>query len=81
MKKEIIFGSAGWLVDNIWVGRMAWSSCLQKGNPVGTAVGDSDGEQLAHCDVGFMVRAQVGNALEVDVGAVLGAALGIQDGW
>jgi hypothetical protein len=55
---------------------MAWSSCLQKGNPVGTAVGDSDGEQLAHCDVGFMLRAQVGNALEVDVGAVLGALVG-----
>ncbi len=55
---------------------MAWSSCLQKGNPVGTAVGDSDGEQLGHYDVGFMLRALVGNALGVVVGVVLGALVG-----
>jgi hypothetical protein len=55
---------------------MTWSSCLQKGNPVGTAVGDSDGEQLAHCDVGLMLRGLVGNALGVDVGVVLGALVG-----
>ncbi len=54
------------------------------GHPVGTAVRDSDGEQLGHCDVGIMLGALVGNALGVDVGAVLGAlvgnALGRQDG-
>jgi hypothetical protein len=43
------------------------------GHPVGTAVGDSDGEQLRHCDVGIMLRALVSNALEVDVGVALGA--------
>ena len=46
------------------------------GHPVGTAVGDSDGEQLRHCDVGIMLRALVGNALEVDVGVALGALVG-----
>ena len=47
------------------------------GHPVGTAVGDSDGEQLRHCDVGIMLRALVGDA----DGEQLGTALGIQDGW
>ena len=47
------------------------------GHPVGTAVGDSDGEQLRHCDVGIMLRALVGDA----DGSQLGTALGIQDGW
>ena len=46
------------------------------GHPVGTAVGDSDGEQLRHCDVGIMLRALVGNAHEVDVGVALGALVG-----
>jgi hypothetical protein len=56
----------------------------QDSHPVGTAVEDSDGEQLGHCEVGIMLRALVGNALGVDVGAVLGAlvgnVLGQQDG-
>ena len=73
-----------------WVGRMTWSSCLQKESrtatqPVGTAVGDSDGEQLGHCNVGIMLGALVGNALGVDVGVALGElvgnVLGRQDGF
>ena len=32
----------------------------QDGHPVGTDVGDSDNEQLGHCDVGIMLRALVG---------------------
>ena len=32
----------------------------------GHSVGDSDGEQLQHCDVGIMLRALVGDALEVE---------------
>ena len=56
----------------------------QDGNPVGTAVEDSAGERLGHCDVGIMLRALVGNALGVDVRVVLGAlvdnVLGRQDG-
>ena len=45
----------------------------QDSHPVGTAVGDSDGEQLGHCDVGIMLGALVGNALGVDVSVALGA--------
>ncbi len=55
----------------------------QNSHPVGTAVGDSDGEQLGHCDVGIMLGALVGNALGVDIGVALGAlggnVLGRQD--
>ena len=46
------------------------------GHPVGTAVGDSDGEQLRHCDVGIMLGALVGNALGDNVGVALGALVG-----
>ena len=48
----------------------------QDSHPVGTAAGDSDGEQLGHCDVGIMLGALVGNALGVDVGIALGALVG-----
>jgi hypothetical protein len=79
----------GALVGNV-LGRQdgfdVWLAKKKKDSypPVGTAVGDSDGEQLGHCDVGIMLGALVGNALGVDIGVALGAlvgnVLGRQDG-
>ena len=44
----------------------------QDGHPGGSAVGDSDGAQLGHCDEGIMLGALIGKVLEVDVGVALG---------
>jgi hypothetical protein len=49
-----------------WVG---WTA-------VCAAVGDPDGKQLGHCDVGTMLGPQVGAALGADVGDALGALVG-----
>ena len=61
-----------------WVGRMAWSSSMQKKSK--TAIqSDSDGTQLRHCDVGIMLGALVGNVLGRQDGLVVWLAEGEQD--